>query len=985
MSLRKKVLLIGWDAADWKVINPLMDQGKMPNVRALVEGGVMGQLATLHPPLSPMLWTSIATGKRPFQHGIHGFSEPTPDGLGIRPVTNLSRKCKAVWNILNQEGLRSVVVGWWPSHPAEPINGVMVSDHFHRAHGPLEKGWPLLPNSVHPPELHDTLAELRLHPDELRGEMIELFIPRAREIDQEKDPRLAGVVRTLCECVSMHSAATWLLQNQEWDFAGIYYDAIDHFCHLAMKYHPPRQDWIPEKDFELYKNVVSAGYQFHDMMLGTLLKLAGEDTTVLLMSDHGFHPDHLRPRAIPQIPAGPAIEHRDFGILAMRGPGLKKDELLHGPCVLDITPTLLTLFGLPVGADMDGKVLVGAFEQPPEVKTIPSWEDVHGADGRHPPDTRLDPESSKAALEQLVALGYIAKPNQDRAKAVTDTLSELRYNLAEAYQDADRHAEALDLLCELHKGDPDEQRFAVKRFVSCQALGAVEEMREIVADLDGRRRGLFEGARDRLKELRELAKQRFEERKAKGEFDVPPVPEEETEEAEEAGEVGGAEGEAGEQKAAKRPEPLLTPEERRDLAKARNLCRFDPPVVDYLKAQVKVAEGWPSDALELLQRVQEAHLARPGLFLQTADLYLKLRRWDEAEQTYAKALAVDPDNPHAHLGVARMALRRRDFEGAASSALEAIQRLYHYPLAHYVLGTALLGLQKYPRAAEAFRVAVSLNPNFMEAHLFLSRLYKRRLGDPVKATEHARLAREMRRRRLGKLPAGDDRPAEDAVREQVAHVHLCVLTPDGPVALTAAPLPAGESKWIAVVAGLPRSGTSMLMQMLDAGGLPILTDGRRAADDDNPRGYLEFEPVKTLYQGADWLADAAGKAVKVVAPLIPYLPAEHDYRILFIERDLGEILASQGRMLERRGETVEDTPARRARLREEYGRQVRSLKAALARRSRTQVLCLSHAEVVRDPRTAAEAINHFLGGGLDVGAMAAAVSPALHRQRATVG
>jgi len=135
MSLRKKVLLIGWDAADWKVINPLMDQGKMPNVRALVEGGVMGQLATLHPPLSPMLWTSIATGKRPFQHGIHGFSEPTPDGLGIRPVTNLSRKCKAVWNILNQEGLRSVVVGWWPSHPAEPINGVMVSDHFHRAHG----------------------------------------------------------------------------------------------------------------------------------------------------------------------------------------------------------------------------------------------------------------------------------------------------------------------------------------------------------------------------------------------------------------------------------------------------------------------------------------------------------------------------------------------------------------------------------------------------------------------------------------------------------------------------------------------------------------------------------------------------------------------------------------------------------------------------------------------------------------------------------
>ena len=104
----------------------------MPNVRRLVENGCSGPIATLHPALSPMLWTSIATGKRPFQHGIHGFSEPTPDGRGVQPVTNLSRKSKALWNILHQNHLSSIVIGWWPSHPAEPINGVMVSDHFHR-------------------------------------------------------------------------------------------------------------------------------------------------------------------------------------------------------------------------------------------------------------------------------------------------------------------------------------------------------------------------------------------------------------------------------------------------------------------------------------------------------------------------------------------------------------------------------------------------------------------------------------------------------------------------------------------------------------------------------------------------------------------------------------------------------------------------------------------------------------------------------------
>ena len=119
---KRKVLLIGWDAADWKVINPLLDAGKMPNLARFIEQGVIGNLATLQPVLSPMLWTSIATGKRPYKHGIHGFSEPDPVTGGIRPVTNLSRKTKAVWNILNQNDLNTITVGWWPSNPAEPLS-----------------------------------------------------------------------------------------------------------------------------------------------------------------------------------------------------------------------------------------------------------------------------------------------------------------------------------------------------------------------------------------------------------------------------------------------------------------------------------------------------------------------------------------------------------------------------------------------------------------------------------------------------------------------------------------------------------------------------------------------------------------------------------------------------------------------------------------------------------------------------------------------
>ena len=224
---KRRVLFVGWDAADWKTIRALMDEGNMPNLKRLIDRGSWGRCATLTPPLSPMLWTSIATGKRPFKHGIHGFSEPTPDGLGVRPITNLSRTAKAVWNILNQNGLRSQVIGWWPSSPAEPINGVMVTDHYHKAHGPLDQPWTLPPHTVYPPELAETLATLRVHPGELAGPMIAAFVPEWEKIDSAKDRRLSMLLKTIAECVSVHSAATWLIENQPWDFFAVYFD-IQH-------------------------------------------------------------------------------------------------------------------------------------------------------------------------------------------------------------------------------------------------------------------------------------------------------------------------------------------------------------------------------------------------------------------------------------------------------------------------------------------------------------------------------------------------------------------------------------------------------------------------------------------------------------------------------------------------------------------------------------------------------------------------------------
>jgi tetratricopeptide (TPR) repeat protein/arylsulfatase A-like enzyme len=956
-----KVLLVGWDAADWKVIHPLMDAGKMPNVRQLVENGVMGHIATLHPPLSPMLWTSIATGKRAFKHGIHGFSEPTPDGRGVQPVTNLSRKAKAIWNILNQHDLRSVVIGWWPSHPAEPIDGVMVSDHYHRASQPLEKGWPLLNHTVHPPELATTLADLRMHPDLLTAEMVEPFIPLAREIDQDKDKRLAGFMRTLCECVSIHSAATWLMDHplpdgKPWDFFAVYYDAIDHFSHGFMKYHPPRQPWISERDFELYGNVVSMAYQFHDQMLGTLLQKAGEDVTVILMSDHGFHPDHLRPAAIPDIPAGPAIEHRDFGVLAINGPGIKKDELLHGPSVLDIAPTILTMFGLPVGEDMDGKVLLQAFAQPPEIRRIASWEEVPGNDGRHAPHTRLDPVAAHEAMEQMIALGYIGRPDESHEIAVEKTIRELRYNLGEAYQDDDRHVEAYEIFSELYTKDRDEQRFAVHLFVSCQALGMTDAMRGIVDDLDGRRRALFEEALVKVAELRKIAgdlgRERLQKKKAGAETAA-------------QSEQDEADGD---------PESLLGEDQRRDLAQWKNLARYQPPVVDYLEAQVLTAEKRYAEALASLEKVTAANMVRPGLFLQTADLYVRLRRWRDAEDVYRKALEIDPDNAHAHLGMSRTALRRGQFSAAAQSALDALQRIYHYPMAHYLLGLALKGMKNYDRAAEAFGAAISFNPNFPEAHMRLAAVLEKRQGNAELAEEHRRLARLMRRRGRAKRA-----PVSAVGRAEPAMPTAGILS--NVTNTSAGTMPPLEESLI-VVTGLPRSGTSMFMQMLAAGGVSVMTDGLREPDEDNPRGYLEYEPVKRLLKDSQWLREGRGKAIKIVAPLLPALPAGLPCRVIFTERDLDEVLDSQDRMLVRRKQPLTSTPERRKLLRDEYARTTARVKAMLSRRPDTQFLTVDYRDAISNPSAVAGKVNEFLGGSLDVEKMAESIDPKLHRNRA---
>ena len=186
---------------------------------------------------------------------------------------------------------------------------------------------------------------------------------------------------------------------------------------------------------------------------------------------------------------------------------------------------------------------------------------------------------------------------------------------------------------------------------------------------------------------------------------------------------------------------------------------------------------------------------------------------------------------------------------------------------------------------------------------------------------------------------------------------------------------------VVVVSGLPRSGTSMAMKMLEAGGLEVVSDGLRVADDDNPKGYFEDERVKDLAKNPDrsWLRSTRGRAIKIISFLLKDLPADNNYRVVFMQRSLREVLASQEKMLTHRGEEDESQDSR---MEEVYTEHLRTVRFMLGYRRHFETLMLDHRRTLEQPAEAARRLNDFLGGSLDVEAMAAVVDPSLYRNRA---
>lgn len=189
-----------------------------------------------------------------------------------------------------------------------------------------------------------------------------------------------------------------------------------------------------------------------------------------------------------------------------------------------------------------------------------------------------------------------------------------------------------------------------------------------------------------------------------------------------------------------------------------------------------------------------------------------------------------------------------------------------------------------------------------------------------------------------------------------------------------------NKNYIIVVSGLPRSGTSMMMKMLEAGGLPILTDNLRTPDANNPNGYYEFERVKQLPQGDyGWLPAADGKVVKIVTGLIMHLPPGYHYKVIFMQRAMKEVLSSQKKMLGRLGR--EDDKVEDEKMRKIYQEHLKQVNAWLAKQPNFEVLYVNYNTMLNDPLDSLKKVNEFLGGGMDINLMAGVINTELYRER----
>ena len=459
---------------DPNVVDLLMSEGKLPNFAKLRQEGAYGRLRSAMPLLSPVVWTTIATGKTPDQHKIGHFVAINPSTGAHLPVTSQMRRVKALWNIFSGAGRSVAVVGWWATWPAETVRGAVVSDHLCYHFLMEQAGSPgqTVQGLTYPPELAASLAPMVSRPGDLTAADVAPFVSVPSEDlarPFEFDDDLSHFKWALATARSYTRIGLSLWKTTRPDLELVYVEATDSTSHLfGHLFRAGELSGELREQHARYGHAVEQMYVYADEILGEFIAAMDARTTLVVLSDHGFRlgtlpTDPSRTRDMRRVSER---FHTMHGILYLYGHGVKRHSRIEDPTILDVAPTVLALAGLPQAKDMRGRVLSEAIDV--EVaSTVPTYETGEGTgEGPVASDAAVDPK----ILENLRSLGYLGavSPAGDR-------------NLAADLFESGRYDEAAKAYEKLVSGQPED---AGLRTSLAGALGALGRYDEALKELD---------------------------------------------------------------------------------------------------------------------------------------------------------------------------------------------------------------------------------------------------------------------------------------------------------------------------------------------------------------------------------------------------------------------------------------------------------------------------------------------------------------------
>lgn len=462
-----EVWVIGLDGADWDVLDPLMKAGKLPHLAALRDESAWGVLLSDEPMLSPILWTSIATGKTADQHGVTWFMSDAADGTKV-PVSSHDRRVRALWNIASEHDLDVGVVGWWATWPAEDVSGYLVSDYV-AWHSFGITGRQLGASGTTYPEAFEKAATNMVPaPSSVDPALLQkmFHLPATQlasgaAVDAYSES-VEHVRQAIATTEGYTQVALHLIEKERPELMAVYFEGTDAAQHLFMNHAPPRLPWVSEEEFAAYKDVVSEYWSWQDEQLGRILSKRGPNTNVVVVSDHGFRRGVERLMEEEFRVELADASHLPDGIIMISGPNVRAGTKISGVDVYDVAPTVLHLLGLPVAQDFSGEPIVNVLENEwrflHPVETVPTFETGTWERGG---DVAVDPAAGKNMEKMLKSLGYISggtsteSPESGGAAVAASGGVEHAVNMAFVLMRQDRFDEAartLEEVLEKHPG-----------------------------------------------------------------------------------------------------------------------------------------------------------------------------------------------------------------------------------------------------------------------------------------------------------------------------------------------------------------------------------------------------------------------------------------------------------------------------------------------------------------------------------------------------